>query len=227
VTALDDVSLAVKRGGIHGVIGANGAGKTTLLNVVSGLYRVTAGTIAVNGEARKPGRIEDAARRGIARTFQQPRAFMGLSVAENVRLARRARREAAGAQEWQQQVIELFRLAAMYDRIVRDLAFGELRRVSIALAVMHKPVILLMDEPTVGLTDTEIESLGGLIQTLPKQGVDVLLVEHNMPFLMGAVDTVTVLDRGKVIFDGSPAECQRNPAVLRSYLGIDEHAIQG
>jgi len=226
VVALDGVSMTVERSSVHGVIGANGAGKTTLLNVISGLFRPRSGSMAVDRDAGGPWPMEQAARRGIARTFQQPRAFMGVTVDENLRLARLARGAPADA-GWEERVVELFELGPLRRRRAQDLGFGELRRVSIALALLHKPSILLLDEPTVGLAEREVEGLAGLVATLAREEVTVLLVEHNMPFLMSAVSHVTALERGRVIFDGEPSACQRDPDVIRSYLGVELDAVQG
>ncbi|MEA5162641.1 ABC transporter ATP-binding protein [Cereibacter johrii] len=215
LVAVQDVSLAVEEGQIYGLLGPNGAGKTTLVNMISGLIRPTSGSLRFAGEAGGPWPIADAVSRGIVRTFQQTRAFLGLSVRENLRIAAAASGRDADAAE----LIEAFGLGPVLDRPAGDLPYATLRHLGIALALTLKPRLLLLDEPAVGLTGGEVDRLARLIRDWNLRGVTVLLIEHNVRFLMSLADRVAVLDRGRLLFEGTAADCQRNPEVIDVYLG--------
>ncbi len=217
IVALGGVSLAVPQGCIFGLIGPNGAGKTTLVNVVSGLSRPTGGTLRFDGEAGGPWPMAAAVRRGIVRTFQQTRAFLGLTVRENLRIAAVAAR---GAADMGSELVESCGLRPVLDRVAGDLPYATLRHLGIALALSLRPKLLLLDEPAVGLAEAEVERLAQLIRRWNAAGVTVLLVEHNVRFLMGLVDRVAVLDRGRLLFEGTPTECQARQEVIDVYLGL-------
>jgi len=214
VIALDGVSLDVPEGAIFGLIGPNGAGKTTLINMISGLIAPNAGHILFDGQ-RGPWPIAQAVRHGIVRTFQQTRAFLGLSARENLRIAATHSPDPACIHE----LIETCNLTQVLDRTVRDLPYATLRHLGIALALALKPRLLLLDEPAVGLTADEVARLAALIRRWHATGITVLLVEHNVHFLMDISQRVAVLDRGRLLFEGTPQECQAEQKVIEVYLG--------
>ncbi|SMO93528.1 ABC transporter ATP-binding protein [Paracoccus laeviglucosivorans] len=219
--AVSDVSLTVEQGQIFGLLGPNGAGKTTLVNMISGLIAPTEGSITFADEAGGPWPIDQAVRRGIVRTFQQTRAFLGLTVRENLRIAGIAAASAPPTDE----LIAAFHLEPVLDRPAGDLNYATLRHLGIALALSLRPRLLLLDEPAVGLTGAEVDRLAQLIRDWNGRGVTVLLIEHNVRFLMALSHRVAVLDRGRLLFQGTPAECRANPQVIDVYLGRSaEHA---
>jgi branched-chain amino acid transport system ATP-binding protein len=217
ITAVDRVDLAVEQGSLVGLIGPNGAGKTTLINAISGLSPPTAGSLTFDGRADGPWPMAQSVHHGIVRTFQQNRVFMGITVRENLRIA-------AAAGYSGRRVSEAIHdddtaLRPHYDRIAKELPYGLLRQLGLHLALATRPKLLLLDEPAVGLTATEVAHMGGLIRRLHGEGLTILIVEHNVRFLMSLAQRVCVLDRGRLLFDGSPAECQANPDVIDVYLG--------
>ena len=214
VRAVDGVDLDIEQGTIHGLIGPNGAGKTTLINLMSGLIAPTAGTLTFDGEAGGPWPIGEAVDRGIVRTFQQTRAFLGLTVRENFRIA-----STAGDHPVDKEMLDSFGLSEVLDVKAGELSYAQIRRLGIALALTLRPKLILLDEPAVGLTAGELARMGEIIRERRAAGVTILLVEHNMRFLMALSDVVTVLARGKVLFEGTPAQCQSNPIVIETYLG--------
>jgi branched-chain amino acid transport system ATP-binding protein len=238
VRAVDRASFTVTPGEVHGLIGPNGAGKTTVLNLISGLMRPTAGMIRLGTERMDwlaPHRI---AARGVARTFQNIRLFTGLQVHENVivgqHLVRRnasllqrlvfrpaARAEALAARE---RALALLRRVGLEDRAedrAANLSYGEQRRVEIARALASNPRVLLLDEPTAGMNPAEVAAIAELIREVARAGHSVLLVEHNVQLVMRVCERITVLNFGKVIADGSPAEIAAHPAVIAAYLGSE------
>jgi branched-chain amino acid transport system ATP-binding protein len=228
VVALDAVSLAVAEGEIAGLIGPNGAGKTTAFNVVTRLYPPDAGRIAFAGEDLLRLPAYGVVGKGIARTFQNLALFQHMTVLENVlvgahsRIARRgekeARAEAAAA-------LTYLGLEALAGRPAAGLSFGTLKRVELARALVSRPRLLLLDEPAGGLNHEEVEQLAGLIGRMRTDyDVTVLLVEHHMNLVMRVSDRVHVLNFGRKIAEGTPAEVRANPAVVEAYLGTGDDA---
>jgi branched-chain amino acid transport system permease protein len=223
VQALRQVSLRVEPGTIHALIGPNGAGKTTLVNLVSGLYRPDAGEIAIDGRAAVIASLDDAARRGIVRTFQTVKLFGDMTVLEHVMVgfARHAHRheEAVLHQESARALIAFVGLARYETMPASALAYGHRRLLEIARALAVQPKILLLDEPAAGLVAEEVAALANLILRLKRSGMTVLLIEHHIDLVVKISDRVTVLDYGAVLADGPPAAVQRDERVIAAYLG--------
>ena len=233
--AVDRVDLAVPGSGIHAVIGPNGAGKTTLFNLISGLATPTAGSIRFAGADITGHPADRRARAGMARTFQNIRVFGTMSVLDNVltglhpRLAASLpsvvlrlpgfRREERDAIARAREALEFVGLAARAGEAAGALAYGDQRRLEIARAMAGQPRLLLLDEPAAGMNPAERAALATLIRAIAEAGTAVLLVEHDMAFVMALSQTVTVLNFGRRIFAGTPAEARADKAVIEAYLG--------
>jgi branched-chain amino acid transport system ATP-binding protein len=226
--ALDDAALTVDEGEITGLIGPNGAGKTTLFNVITGLQQPTAGRVTLDGRDITEAKPHKRARLGIARTFQRLEAFGSLSARENVLVAaemrRRWARDDVSPRDLTQQMLEKVGIVAVAEETVDALPTGTARLVELARALATKPRVLLLDEPSSGLDEDETDAMGRLLLELAADGLGVLLVEHDMPFVMGTCSRINVLDFGRVIARGTPHEIQGDAAVQAAYLGSDAGA---
>ena len=235
LTALAKVSLELKPGEVHGLIGPNGSGKTTLLNLLSGYYRPDGGMIAIDETDISNATVQKRAGFGVARTFQKPRLLPSLSVLDNAMLGgwRDARagflstafclpQVKADERELRSRAEELLHgvgLSHAINRRANLLEHAEQRFLEIARGLAQRPRFILLDEPAGGLTPAEIEHLGAVIRVMRDSGVGVLLVEHHTDFVFRISDRVTTLDVGAVIKHGTPDEVKRDPEVIRVYLG--------
>jgi branched-chain amino acid transport system ATP-binding protein len=233
--AVSGVSLAVRPGEVLSVIGPNGAGKTTIFNVVSGLYRPTAGEVRLGGRPISTLSPHRRAALGIARTFQNIRLFRELTVGENVRVARyprtRAglaaallrtpalRREREATDRVVAALLERLDLRDRAGELARNLPYGEQKRLEIARALASEPRVLLLDEPAAGMSAAEADDLMALIRRLRQDGLTMLLVEHHIRVVMQVSDRVAVLNHGELIAEGPPDAVRRDPAVVAAYLG--------
>jgi branched-chain amino acid transport system ATP-binding protein len=239
VRALDGVSFDVVQGSLSAVIGPNGAGKTSLFNCMSGIYRPTSGRIVCAGEDLTRLSQHRIARLGVARTFQSPALFGGLTVLENLLLGRYSHtrtgllsgmfwtpwavREEMAQREHVERVIDLLEIARVRHAQVRDLPYGLQKRVELGRALAQEPRLLLLDEPMAGMNVEEKEDMCAFMLDAREQlGTTVVLVEHDMGVVMDIAEHVVVLDFGKLIGMGSPEQVQRDPAVIAAYLGGDE-----
>jgi branched-chain amino acid transport system ATP-binding protein len=236
LTAVKDVSMTVAAGALYGVIGPNGAGKTTVFNLLTGVYDPTEGEIRLQGRRIDGVAPHQICRLGVARTFQNIRLFADMTVLENVMAARhlRSRQRLADAligtrrhqieeramRERAMTLLQMFDLGGQADERATALPYGSQRRLEIARALATDPILLLLDEPAAGMNPQEAIDLMDLIRRVRDEfHLTVLLVEHNMKVVMGICETVQVIDYGEVIAVGTPEDIQRNPDVIRAYLG--------
>jgi len=240
VYALCDVSLQVEAGELRGLIGPNGAGKSTLFHLIAGHLRANTGRVLLRGKSLDKLRPDQRAARGIAIVYQGDRIFRGMTVRENVMVGAhcktrhgfleaalrlpRCRREDRETRARADALLEQVGLAGLADRAAESLPLGQQRSMQLARALAAEPEVLLLDEPASGLRERERTQLAELIRGLRSRGLTVLLIEHDVPLVMSLSDRITVLDLGRVIAEGAPAEIRKDPAVINAYLGSVEAA---
>jgi branched-chain amino acid transport system ATP-binding protein len=235
LTAVNNVALQVETGSIAALIGPNGAGKTTLFNMLAGSSKVTSGTVWFEGRQINGLPEHRIVGLGIGRTFQHMALFPTMSVLENVMVGASsrlhagairivfggpgARREEHAARENAEKLLEFVGIASLRDRLARELSYGDGRRVAIARAMASEPRLLMLDEPAAGMPNVETMRLMDLIKSVNARGVSILVIEHNMDFIMKIADHITVLDHGDNIASGPPEDIRTNPRVVEAYLG--------
>jgi len=227
---VEGIDLAVAPGEFVTVIGPNGAGKTSLINLISGVYRPTAGTVELNGTDVTALRPADRTRRGLSRTFQTSSVFPGLTVGENVRLAAQAAlgaslrlvtlpRRGDAAHRRAAVALERVGLADRAGERAADLSHGDKRKLELALVLVAEPSVLLLDEPTAGVSIEETRPLVDLIDAVHAAGTTIVMVEHRMEFVVDVSDRIAVMHQGRLLMVGTPAEVMADPTVREAYLG--------
>ena len=236
VKAIQDFSLAADAGQIHGIIGPNGAGKTTIFNVISGVYPADQGSVTLNGQDITKIEQYKITRLGMGRTFQNIRLFKDMTVIDNVKTAMNSqmkysafsgifrlpsyRKEEDQVTARAMELLDVFGLSGQAGDLARNLPYGKQRELEIARALASSPKVLLLDEPAAGMNPTETQSLLEAVRLIRERfQVSVLLIEHDMSFVMGLCEHIIVLDYGRIIAEGPADEIRRNPKVIAAYLG--------
>jgi branched-chain amino acid transport system ATP-binding protein len=238
LVALDSVSFEIREGEILGLIGPNGAGKTTCFNVMTGVYQATSGRVLFDGVPLTKMKRHKITKLGIARTFQNIRLFKSMTVLENVMVGAdssskvgfwdallrtpRHRHTEAESTARAKELLKIVGITARHDELATNLSYGDQRRLEIARAMATGPKLLCLDEPAAGFNPAEKIKLMELIRRVRDQGFTVLVIEHDMRLVMGVTDRIVVLEFGRKIAEGTPAEIRDNPAVIAAYLGVDE-----
>ena len=233
--ALSEVGVSIERGQVYGLIGPNGAGKTTFFNVITGLYTPDSGSFELAGKPYQPSAVHEVAKAGIARTFQNIRLFADMTALENVMVGRHIRTgsgvvgailrtasfraEEKAIADRAQELLDYVGIGRYADFKARTLSYGDQRRLEIARALATDPQLIALDEPAAGMNATEKLQLRELIDRIRRDQRTILLIEHDVKLVMGLCDRVTVLDYGKTIAEGTPADVQRSEQVIEAYLG--------
>lgn len=240
LVANNDISLEVPEGSLYAVIGPNGAGKTTFFNMISGFMPATSGTIEFAGHDTTRERQDKIAAMGLVRTFQLVQLFKGMTVAENVEvgchLATKGgvaaalvrpfwyRKQEAGVRDTARELLDFVGLGSQAYQDAELLPYGQQRLLEVARALAAKPRMLLLDEPAAGLNTQETDALAEIIQKVNRQGITVLLIEHDVGLVTRIAQRIAVLDFGRKITEGTPDEIKRHPEVIAAYLGTEEAA---
>lgn len=238
LVALDHIDMYIQHGEIVGIIGPNGAGKTTLFNVITGIYHPTEGHVFLEGTDITNYKTYQIAAAGFARTFQNIRLFKKLSVMDNVIAGMhtrrktnlidaifctgRRRREGREAMERAEELLKLMDLWPDRYALASSLPYGHQRRLEIARALASNPKLLLLDEPAAGMNEQETDELREMVTQLKKMGLTILLIEHDMKFVMNICERIYVLNHGELIADGTPEQVSKNKAVIEAYLGEED-----